>query len=136
SAIENFNGLITRNRGRVTAQTGFANSQRISASGDLGITYFITNRLRLVDMFRFLNFRIPGAWNLNINTLFGATLLANANVFSPATCPPPFTAATCPQHIANSGPDVNQSFFSEFLRQDNWLNTTELEYDFTPKITV
>src|SRR5262249_12000116 len=36
SAIENFNGLITRNRGRVTAQTGFANSQRISASGDLG----------------------------------------------------------------------------------------------------
>src|SRR6185437_2165141 len=43
--------------------------------------------------------------------------------------------ATCPQHSASSGPDVTQDFLNQFLRQDTKLNTFQVEYDFTPRVT-
>lgn len=134
NAAETFTGLITRTSQRVTSQTGSASAQRINVAADLGFTFRITDRLRLIDTFRLDNFRIPGIWGLTTTSLFGATLLSNPNSFSLATCPPPFTAATCPQHSASSGPDINVSLLNQFLRQDMWTNTTELEYDFTRRI--
>jgi hypothetical protein len=135
NAAETFSGLITRTRQAATSQTGSASAQRINVAADLGFTFRITDRLRLIDTFRLDNFRIPGVWALTTASLFGATLLSTPNVFTAATCPPPFTAATCPQHSASSGPDINVSFLNQFLRQDLWTNTTELEYDFTRRIT-
>ncbi len=130
-----FTGLETRTR--VDNQHELANSvnHRLSLSGDFGVTIRLTDKLRLVDAFRYDNFRIPGAFSLLTTSLFGATLLSNPNVFSAATCPPPFTAATCPQHSASSGPDIIQENFVDFLRQDEKINTIELEYDFTRRIT-
>lgn len=61
--------------------------------------------------------------------------LSTPNVFSPATCPPPFTAATCPQHSASSGADLTEDHRFGFLRQNSKLNTFELEYDFTHRVT-
>ncbi len=134
NAAETFSGLITRTRGAASTQTGSASSQRINVAADLGMTFRLTKRLRLIDTFRLDNFRIPGLWALTTTSLFSATLLSTPNVFSLATCPPPFTAATCPQHFAGSGPDINVSFLNQFLRQDMWTNTTELEYDFTRRV--
>ena len=85
---------------------GSSTAQRITNNADFGITFRVTDRLNLIDTFRFDNFRIPTGWNYTTNSLFGATLLSPANPFTPATCPPPFTAATCPQHNASSGADV------------------------------
>ena len=130
---EVFNGLISRNRARIVAQTGSATANRISHVGDFGLTYNITQKLRLVDQFRADYFSIPTGWQYLTNTLVGATLLTNPNIFNPATCPPPFTAATCPQHSTSSGPDVTQDLLNEFLRQDTKLNTFQVEYDFTPR---
>jgi hypothetical protein len=62
-------------------------------------------------------------------------LLSAPNVFDLATCPPPFTAATCPQHNASAGADITRDQRFEFLRQNSKLNTFELEYDFTYRIT-
>jgi hypothetical protein len=134
SGFETFRGLITRTRQAATSQTGSASAQRINVAADLGFTVRLSHRLRLIDTFRLDNFRIPGLWALTTTSLFGATLLSTPNAFSLATCPPPFTAATCPQHFASSGPDINVNVLNQFLRQDLWTNTTELEYDFTRRI--
>jgi len=133
--IETFNGLLTRTRQRIFADTGFAKARRLSATGDLGLTYWITDQLRLVDDFRSDNFRTPGSWSYMTTSLFGATLLSNPNQFSPATCPPPFTAATCPQHSASSSADIIQDHWNDLLRQDQKINTFEVEYDVTRRIT-
>lgn len=135
SYSELFNGLITRTRQRIFTDTGFSRARRVSATADFGMTFWITDQLRLVDDFRFNNFRIPGSWTYLTTSLFGATFLTNPNAFSPATCPPPFTAATCPQHIAASSADIIQDNWNDLLRQDQKVNTFEVEYDFTRRIT-
>ncbi|HEX9222985.1 MAG TPA: hypothetical protein VF860_06615 [Candidatus Acidoferrales bacterium] len=135
SFAELFDGLITRTRGRSFQTTGGSLNHRLSLTGDFGVTYQVTDRLRVADNFHYDNFRIPGAWNLTTNNLFGATLLSVPNQFNPATCPPPFTAATCPQHNASSGPDINNDLLNVFLRQREKFNTIELEYDFTRRVS-
>ncbi|HXY01206.1 MAG TPA: hypothetical protein VEI54_09820 [Candidatus Limnocylindrales bacterium] len=135
SFAELFSGLITRTRQRSFSTTGNVSSDRLSVSGDFGTTIHVSHRLRLVDSFRYENFRIPGVWTLATSSLFGATLLSTPNGFNPATCPPPFTAATCPQHSAASSADVINDVRADFLRQERKLNTFSLEYDVTPRIT-
>jgi hypothetical protein len=135
SFTELFNGLVTRSRQRATDMFGSSTAQRITNNADFGITFRVTNRLNLIDTFRFDNFRIPTGWNYTTNSLFGATLLSPANPFAPATCPPPFTAATCPQHNASSGADVVVDVLNQFLKQFIAINTFEAEYQFTPHIS-
>lgn len=131
---ELFSGLITRSRQSEYTTTGHSSAERLSIAGDFAATVHVSERFRIVDDFRYDNFRIPGAWLLNTSSLFGATLLSTPNVFNPATCPPPYTAATCPQHSASSGADVVADAFSDMLRQERKVNTFELEYDFTHRI--
>jgi len=135
STAELFNGLITRNRVRAFSLTGGALAHRISLAADLGATIHVTDKFRIVDTFRYDGFNIPGNWSLVTASLFGATLLSNPNVFSPATCPPPFTAATCPQHNASSAADLIVDNRNDFLGQKRTANTFLLEYDFTKRIT-
>src|ERR1051326_1942126 len=132
---EIFSGLITRNRQRFYQQAGASNSQRISPSADFGMTYRLTEKLHLLDAFRWDNFRIPTGWNYTTASLYAATLTATPNVFSPATCPPPFTAATCPQHLAGSPADLLVDVLNQFLKQDAKINTFEVEYQFTPRVS-
>jgi hypothetical protein len=132
---ESFDGLVSRSRTRSFLETGSTSGRRVSSTADLGVTFNVSDRFRIVDSFLFNNFRIPGSWNLPTTTLFGATLLSTPNPFSPATCPPPYTAATCPQHNASSGADVINDFRNDFLGQDLKRNTLELQYDFTRKFS-
>jgi hypothetical protein len=132
---ELFSGLITRTRQANFSTTGAAVAKRITANGDLGVTIRITEKLRLIDNFRYNNFRIPGDWTQTTSSLFAANLLTTPNPFSLATCPPPFTATTCPQHSSSSGPDIANDFENQFLRQEEKINTTELEYDFTRRVS-
>ncbi|HZD93418.1 MAG TPA: hypothetical protein VE133_04135, partial [Candidatus Sulfotelmatobacter sp.] len=132
---ETFTGLATRTRQRFYNQSGSSEAQRISMNGDFGMTYRLTEKLHLIDNFRYDNFRIPTGWSYTTTSLFGATLLSNPNAFSPATCPPPFTAATCPQHTASSGADILVDFVNQFLKQETKVNTFEVEYQFTPRVS-
>lgn len=132
---ELFTGLTTRTRARSLNATGNMYSERLTVNGDFGATIHISNRFRLVDSFLYDNFRIPGAWTLNTSSLFGATLLSTPNVFNPATCPPPYTAATCPQHSSSSSADIINDVLTNLLRQERKLNTVSAEFDFTPRIT-
>lgn len=129
--LENFNGFTSKSNLRTFTQTGPAEARRINTTVDYGLTIHITDRFRIVDDFRFSNFRIPGTWAPLENDFFGANFLTTPNTYNPATCPPPFTAAACPQHISKSGPDVIQAAVNNFIGQDSKINTFELEYDFS-----
>jgi hypothetical protein len=135
SLAELFNGLITRTAQRIFATAGSALAKRIDVSGDFGITFRITEKLRLIDNFRYNRFSIPGGWNQTTASFFGANLLATPNAFNLATCPPPFTAATCPRHLVSTGPDVANDLENQFLRQEEKVNTVEAEYDFTRRVS-
>ena len=132
---ESFNGLITRSALRTLQQTGPASSRRINTSVDYATTIRVTDKFRIVDSFRFSNFRIPSQFLLTESDQFGATLTTVPNTYNPATCPPPFTAAACPQHTSSSGADVTTANINNFLGQDMKINTFELEYDFTKRIS-
>lgn len=132
---ENFAGLITRSGQSSFSQTGSSLAKRITLSGDFGLTFRVNDRMRLIDTFLYNNFRIPTSWAYTTTSLFAATLLSTPNGFNSANCPPPFTAATCPQHNASSGADIVQDFVNQFTRQEAEINTVELEYDFSRSMT-
>lgn len=132
---EFFDGLITRTRARNSTEAADVLTHRVTVTADAGAVLHVTDRFRIVDMFRFYNFRLPGARDYLTGVLFGATLLSTPNVFSPATCPPPFTAATCPQHNSSSGADLTVGHTMNFLKQDTKSNTLELQYDFSRKVS-
>lgn len=134
STNELFDGQKS-NRFRGLSLTGAALSHRISLAGDFATTIRLTERLRLVDSFRYDTFRIPGLWNLTTNNVFAVNMLTAPNLFTPATCPPPFTAATCPQHVSGSAADRIVDLRNDFLGQTRKSNTVSLEYDFTKKIS-
>lgn len=136
TAAEVFTGLSTRSRLRSLDFSGGSLTHRLSVTADLGLTFSVTDKFRIVDEFRFDNFRIPSGWTFLTTSLFGAALTSIPNTFDPTTtCPPPFTAATCPQHNTSSGADIVNDALSNFLKQDQKLNTVELEYDFTRRIS-
>ncbi len=132
---EFFDGLLSRTRMRTSQETGSSRANRVTDNADAGVVFRVTDRLRVVDQFRFFSFRLPGVRDYAIDALFGATLLSTANVFDPATCPPPYTAATCPQHSASSGADITAVHDVNFHKQDTKSNTIELQYDLTRKIS-
>ncbi|HET7871820.1 MAG TPA: hypothetical protein VFL42_04870 [Terriglobales bacterium] len=112
---EIFAGLDSRVNRVFENQTGFANARRNSQTGDFGLTWQVASRWRLTDSFRYNNFAIPTAWAYTTNTGFGASLGA----------PPTPTA-----HLPGSGPDTTLDFFNQFIRQQIFLNTVQLDYAF------
>ncbi len=126
-------GLVTRTRQRQFAISGPGQSKRISATADFAATWHVTSKFRIIDTFRFTSFRLPGQWAMAETSLFGTSLAVSPKVFDPATCPPPFTAAACPQHNSSSPADVSSEVFSRFLGQDAKTNLFELDYAFTKR---
>src|SRR5205807_4373879 len=68
-----FTGLETRTRARIQGLNGFSVAKRLSLNGDLGVTLRVTDKFRIVDTFRYDNFRIPGSFGIITATNFGAT---------------------------------------------------------------
>jgi hypothetical protein len=132
---EVFDGLITRNRVRNSDETASVVAHHISVTSDAGVVVRVTDRFRIVDNFRFVGFRLPSGRDYTTGLLFGANLLANENVFTPATCPAPYTAATCPQHNASSSADLTVGQTFNFLKQDTKSNTLQLQYDFSRQVS-
>src|SRR5205085_10036376 len=130
---ELFSGYVALSLQRQIATAATANAQRVSASGDLGVTWEASEKLRVHETVRYAAFRIPGQTAQTVLSLFAATALLNPNVFSSATCPPPFNGAGCPFHISNSPADSARYGFSRFLAQASTSNELEVEYDFSSK---
>jgi hypothetical protein len=137
--------------GAITA--GPMSARRVSTMVDLAVTIFVTEKLRLVDTFRYNNYMIPGNWNTigtsqfsqfpllpaapppaSQTTLNRPNLLLPAGIFDPAHCPAPFTADACPQHTTSSPADVFSGVAIRFLGQKVKYNTFEVDYDFTRRL--
>jgi hypothetical protein len=140
--LETVNGYTARTGERGSTTGGPANAKRVSVNANWSGVYSISDKLRILDEFRYDNWRIPGMWALDETNIFGtgypglAGLQQSEAVFSAVTCPPGSNAVTCPQHSATSAADVITGLASTFLGQNLKSNTLELEYDFNRRVSV
>ena len=138
--LETVNGFTARSAERGSTTGGPANAKRISVNADWTGTYAITEKLRILDFFRYDNWRIPGMWDTAETAVYGTPspgpgvvgLLLSPGVFNPANCTAAlkYNQPTCPQHTTSSAADVTNEIASQFLAQNIKSNTLELKYDF------
>jgi len=120
--------------------TGPIQGRRVAASADFGATWHITTKLNFIDSFHFENWHDPAQFLSSECSFFSANLLTTANVFAPTAAQPAACAAPAggvagtPVHSTSSGPDVSLLLNSNFLKQDEKTNLSELEYQFNSKI--
>src|SRR5271170_6870420 len=139
------NDYVTRNGSRGSTAGGPADAKRVSVNADWSGVYSVTDRFRILDSFRYDNWRTPGLWDTAETNIFGQLqpgLLGLAQpqaVFTAATflsiCQFPYTAATCPAHTTGSSADVVNGPTSTFLGQNIKSNTFQVQYDLSKRLT-
>ncbi len=139
------NDYVTRNGSRGGTTGGPADTKRVSVNANWSGVYSVTDNFRILDSFRYDNWRTPGLWDSSETNIFGQLqpglvgLAQPQALFTAATflslCPAPYTAATCPSHTTSSSADVVDGPTATFLGQNIRSNTFQLQYDFTPRIT-
>jgi hypothetical protein len=137
--LETVNGYTVRTGERGSTTGGPADAKRVSVNADWTGVYAVTNKLRVLDSFRYDNWRIPGMWALAETNIYGTSyaglegLQQSQAVFNTTNCPVDSNAVTCPFHTATSAADVINGLATSFLGQNLKSNTLELEYDFTKR---
>jgi hypothetical protein len=148
-SVPNFNEIVndyvSRDGSRGSTTGGPADAKRVSVNANWSGVYSVTDKFRILDSFRYDNWRTPGLWDMAETNIFGQMqpgllgLAQPQSVFTAATflslCPAPYIAATCPSHSASSSADVINGPTSTFLGQNIRSNTFQLQYDFTPRLT-
>lgn len=113
---ESFNGLASRTSTRAFTGTGTGSAHRISDVADIGLTFHLTQHLRLVEKFYFWAYRIPENGDF---TEVDSVCIASCNLLTPLSGTTPTTNAT-----------LTQTSFNQRWER----NTTELDWDITKKI--
>jgi hypothetical protein len=139
------NDYVSRNGSRGSIAGGPANAKRVSVNADWSGAYSVTDKFRILDSFRYDNWRTPGLWDTSETNIFGQMqpglvgLAQPQSVFTSATflslCPAPYTAVTCPSHSTSSSADIVDGPTSSFLGQNLKSNTFQLQYDFSSRLT-
>jgi hypothetical protein len=101
---------------------------RINVSADYGITVQATRRLEFSNVFDFRSFRDNGVTQPHQETQFGTSLAYTSNFFSPALCPLPYTAATCPLHTKSTAADITQAYRTEYFAQNAKSDIFEMAF--------
>lgn len=140
SWLEQWAGREQRTNARNELTDGPVFGQRVDGTADFGATWNVTDKLTVLDSFRFANFHNPVTFDSNICEFFSPNLLTPANVFAPgpgiapiACASPPDGVAGKPVHSASSGPDIALASNLGFLKQDEKTNLFEVDYRFTRK---
>lgn len=145
---EAIDGWTSRTVARGSTTAGPAEAKRISVTADWSGEYRITDKLFIVDQFRYDNWRIPSMWSTADTTLFATPPTAGqtglALPISPVTvatfatlCPAaPYNGQNCPQHNTSSLSDVTNELVSQFLGQNIRSNTIELKYDLFRRLSM
>ncbi|MGB7494174.1 MAG: hypothetical protein WBR26_03650 [Candidatus Acidiferrum sp.] len=137
--LETVNDWTARTATRGSTTGGPADAKRVSVNADWSGVYSVTEKFRILDTFRYDNWRIPGMWALDETNIFGTGypgltgLQQSQAVFNATNCPLDSNAVTCPYHSASSAADVTTGLASSFLGQNLKSNTFELQYDFTKR---
>lgn len=118
--FEFFSGHESRtNLAQFTDNGSPARASSITTTAEAAATYNLTDKLRLVDNFRFNNYRVPGSFLLNEFDYFTTSMLLN----------PGLAPLSTPAHINGSGPDILNDLYQRFLGQDEKVNEFDVEYD-------
>lgn len=143
---EIINGWTSRTVSRGSTTAGPSNAKRVSVDVDWAGDYRLTDKLHIIDEFRYDNWRIPSMWATAETNLFGTPPAApgQAGMLLPiapvneanfaALCPAPYNGPKCPQHVSGSPADIVNELVSQFLGQNLKANTLQLEYQVTPRI--
>jgi len=132
--LESVNGYTMRTGERGATTGGPADAKRVSVNADWSGVYAITDKLNILDSFRYDNWRIPGMWALAETNIYGTGfpgltgMQQSEAVFNTTNCPLDSNAVTCPFHSTTSAADVIHGLASSFLGQNLKSNTLELEY--------
>jgi len=125
---ELFRGLISRS-GLLGFDTSgsHADARWNSSSADISATIHLSDRLRLVDTFRFRNFSVAGNL-LDLETNFyNAASQGSASLLKQiATFPPTILA-----HVSGSPADIINEFSSGLIAQNTKGNDFQVQYDVT-----
>lgn len=134
-------GWTSRTASPGSTAAGPAEAKRYSVNADWSGVYAVTDKLRILDQFRYDNWRIPGMWafdqtNLTNTAVAGLTgMQLPIAVFNTTNCPLNSNANTCPQHNSGSSADVATGQDIRFLKQFFLSDTVELQYDFTRRLS-
>src|SRR6202522_3060367 len=69
--LETVNGYTARTGERGSHTSGPANAKRVSVNANWSGVYAVTDKLSILDQFRYDNWRIPGMWALDETNVFG-----------------------------------------------------------------
>jgi len=143
--LESVNSWTSRSASRGSTTGGPAKAKLVSVNANWSGLYAVTDKLRILDSFRYFNWRTPGVWDTADTSLFGAPapapgvaglalpigqfLAANCNLANG------YNGPTCPQHSASSAADVTDEISMQFLGQNLKSNTFQVQYDFKPRLT-
>ena len=130
--------LRTQSPGGTTS--GPAHAKRFSVNADWSGSYALTDKLHILDQFRFDDFRIPTEWDSVLGTFFtsgGSGLGAPIGVFSAANCTAAnsYSGPTCPFHALTDGADLTNGVNLNYFAQDLKTNTIEIEYEFSRRFS-
>lgn len=132
--LENVIGWTTRTQSPGGTTSGFAEAKRVSLDADWEGDYAVTDKLHIVDQFRFYDWRIPTVWDSVLGTYFttgGVGLGEPIGVFnSSCNAGNAYSGPTCPFHTAASGADITDGVSQNYFAQKLKTNTFEVEYDF------
>jgi opacity protein-like surface antigen len=107
--------------------SSISHNKRDEGAADFGLTIHLTDRLRLVDDFRWYNWRIP---------TFG---FLSGSAFNPGTASKPVTSSLAFTAVAPTGITGCSTFpclFPQFWKEARTENAVELEYDITHMVGV
>jgi hypothetical protein len=145
--LEAVNDWTARTSERGSTTGGPADAKRVSVNADWSGVYAVTDKLGILDTFRYDNWRIPGMWALDETNIFGtgypglAGMQQSEAVFNVTNCPVGSNAMTCPQHLgptpasAGSAADVIAGYATSFLGQNLKSNTFDVRYDFNKRLS-
>ncbi len=130
---ETFGGLVSRSGTLGSSTAGStANAKWNSSSADVSAVIHISDKLRLVDTFRFRNFSVSGTYlDLEAN-YFNALSQGSASLLNSIA----FFPGSILSHTSSSPADLINEFNVSMLGQNTKENDFQVQYDITPSLGV
>jgi hypothetical protein len=126
---ETFSGLITRSANLSFNTSGSSSNARWnSSSADVTAIFHVTDKLRLLETFRFRDFSVAGNFFDFQSSFFNAASSGSASLLNPVAMFPSTTLL----HNSGSPPDVTNEATVNLIGQNMKQNDFEVQYDVSP----
>ncbi|HYL62300.1 MAG TPA: hypothetical protein VE077_06725 [Candidatus Methylomirabilis sp.] len=137
---QNIFGRESRTNLRNQINTGPVLGRRVAFIGDFGASWEISDKLSFLDTFHYSNWHDPAQFANSSCSFFSANLNTAANFFTPTAsvpllcAPPPGVVSGPVAHNSSSAADLSIILDSNFLKQEEKMNLSEIDYRFSRKL--